>query len=191
MRRSLYVSVRETTVGSLHYLTIEYSGIVPIEFLRHMLHQRQFGILMVGFDGPCQPTPEQVQKAIEHMRRSGISAGAEAGFLWIGPGEVASLCEMELFTCYGYAVLLRATPIGETFEFPYLPVLSGFNKNKLSTRDAALLNSVLSPHDIYVYDDFGETLIVTKNPDILHDLIDQVECLQQEYQTEGEGSQSR
>lgn len=181
MKRSVYISVPEKTVGSLNYLVIEHSAVAPVEFLRPILHQYKFGILMVGFDGPALLIPEQSQRLVHGMQSEGVPASITAGFPWVSPDGVPKMCEMESFTCEGDALLLKKQPVQEDFEFQYLPDLSGFNKDKLRAKYVTFLSSILSSSDVYVSDvfAFSETLVVTKNSGILHALIDELERLRQ------------
>jgi len=67
-KRSIYCSVPEKTIGSLHYLVIEYSAVDPVEFLRSILLQYKFGILLIGSDGPNPLIPEQSQLLVQGMQ---------------------------------------------------------------------------------------------------------------------------
>jgi hypothetical protein len=181
MKRSVYISVPKKTVGSLSYLVIGHSALAPGEFLRPIMLQYKLGILLIGIDAPSLLNPEQSQRLVNGMQHEGVSASITAGFPWVSPDGIPKMCEMESYQCQGDALLLKTQPVDETFECSHLPCLSGFNKDKLRAKDVNLLNTILSSNDIYVRDElaFAETLIVTKNTDILQALIDEVEYLQE------------
>jgi len=136
---------------------------------------------MVGIDAPSLLNPEQSQRLVKGMQREGVPASITAGFPWVSPDGILKVCEMESYTLQGDALFLKDKPVDETFKFPHIPKLSGFNKDKLKSKDVDLLSTLLSPNDVYICDElaFDEILVVTKNPGILHALIDEVERLRQ------------
>jgi hypothetical protein len=158
----------------LSYLIAEHSGLDPIDFLKKVIEAFAFGILFLGHDAPTFLSASETERMVEGMHREGIEAVTNAGFIWVNHNELPKLYQKKSCNLFGDAVLLTAQPVGEDFSCTSLPEPSGFNKNKISSRDTIVLDQMLSGDDIYVYDDFRETFIVTKNSEILDIIHDEI-----------------
>jgi hypothetical protein len=97
-----------------------------------------------------------------------------SGFIWVGHNECLKLHQRGWFALIGDAFLLKKQPPGEDFKCNRLPKLSGFNKDKISSKHAVILETILSEDDVYVYDNFRDSLIVSKAPSALDTILEQI-----------------
>jgi hypothetical protein len=171
-KRTVSCAVYKKASGQLSYLILEHYGVAPIEYVRHVLDGYKVGILFLGCDGPSLLSVTEAQRLVEGMKGEGILARIQAEFPWVRYDEIPKLYQKEWFTLEGDALLLKPGPVSERFECAHLPKPSGFNKDKISSTDSALLHSILSDDDVYIYDDFTESFIVTKNSNILDKIVD-------------------
>lgn len=164
--RRIYCEVLIREQGQLNYLIVGYSGISPIEFLRKTIEEYRFGLILLGYDAPSFLSNKETERVFEAIHSKGIDATKNAGFIYVRYNEL-KLYKKDLFTLFGDAVLLTRRLPEEHFNFTFLPKPSGFNKNKISKKGVELLNDILFDDDVYFYDDFVESFIVTKNPEVL------------------------
>lgn len=184
-KRRIDLSVPKASVGSVEYLCIEHSCIGPMEVLRSVVSSHGFGVLILGSDGPSLLASGQGERYAKAMEKEQLYAEMIAGFLWLSVETARRICERDWFTCEGSAFLLKRHPPDMGFTCSELPNLSGFNKDALSPKAISTLEGMLSPEDIYVHDDFSETLVVTKDDRILDRIADEVERLHKACQGEG------
>ena len=170
-------SVPRATVGCLQYFSVGHSGTAPIQFLRPIIREYDFGVLVLGLDGPSLLDRDHAAKSAEAMNREGIGARVVAGFLWLEAEAARRVCDREWFTCEGSALVLTKELPDPSFACSPLPDLSGVNKHILASEAISVLDGALSANDIYVHDDFTEVLIVTKNGEMLDDVAHHVEQL--------------
>jgi hypothetical protein len=167
-----YVKASEEQCG---YMILEWGGIGPINYLRRVIDEYRFGILFLGHDGPSLLSSDEWNRLTEGMRCIGIHAELRSGFCWSSYVEVAKIFQRPEYSLQGDAVLLKAQPPGNDFECKWLPKPSGFNKDKISKKDAAFLSTILSGDDVYFHDDFQYSFIVTKSPKILSVILKEIE----------------
>ena len=158
----------------LSYLILEHSGVGPIDFLRCVINDYNFGILFLGSDAPSLFSIDQAKRFVHQAKREGIMSSIEARFPWIPHNEVCKLCKKDWFTLEGDALILKTSRVLGNFECTRLPDPSGFNKDKISPKDIDYLNSFLIGDDTYIHDDFTETFIVSKNPDVLDIIVQEI-----------------
>jgi hypothetical protein len=176
-KNHIWISVPQKEVGCLSYMAIGHSRFAPDEVIWPILYEYKLGILLLGVDGPSLLTSEQANRIVQSMNDRKIPAIVTAGFVWVSPVDAHKLCHLGGFSYESNAFLLRTEPVEENFECPYLPELSGWNKDRIKERYALLFSKMLSTNDIYIHDDFTESMIVTKNRDILRAMADEVRRL--------------
>ena len=151
----------------LNYLILEHSGVGPIDFIRCVIDEYKFNILFLGCDGPSLLSFQESKQLANGMIKEKVYAGLKSKFPWVSYSEVKKLYPKDWFTLEGDALILKINDIDENFECIHLPEPSGFNKDKLSSKDARYLNSILFDNDVYIHDNFRDTFIVSRNSDIL------------------------
>ena len=162
-------------LNSLNYLIIEHSNVAPRIFIEYLFGAFDFGILFLGIDGPHIVSKENVKNLIEAFEEKAFPGSLREGFFWVDSQEVLKLAKNDLFVCEGNALVLKTEPPEKGFTLPHLPKPSGFRKDKISLRDAGLLDEVLCDNDIYLHDDFVDCFIVTKSKEIFNLILEKVE----------------
>jgi len=174
-KRWVSCAVCQKAPGQLGYLVLEHSAVGPIEFLRRVINEHKFGILLLGCDAPNLLSITEAQRLVQWMKSEGILVSIRSGFPWISHDEVPKLHQRDWATLVGDALLLKTKTVEQDFKCTHLPEPSGFNKDKLSSKDAAFLDSILSDDDVYIHDDFRESFVVTKNSDILDAILEEIQ----------------
>jgi hypothetical protein len=158
----------------LSFLILGHYGVGPIDFLKCVIDEYKFGIFFLGHDGPRLLSFQESRRLVEGMNKEEVQACLKGKFLWLSYYDVKKLYQKEWFTLEGDAVLLKINDIEDNFECSRLPKPTGFNKDKISAKDAEYLNSILFGDDVYIFDDFQETFIVSRNIDILDIIADEI-----------------
>lgn len=172
--RIINVPCRKKT-GELEYLIIEHSAIGPADFLGDLINKYSLGVLWLGHDGPSMLSLEESKRLINGMRSENIQATLNSGLIWVGHDECPKLYQQKWFTLEGDSIILKSKSPEEEINCERLPKPSGFRKDKISSKDNEILESILSGNDVYIYDDFTESFVVSKNTDALDTILEQIE----------------
>lgn len=173
-QRISYITYKKSN-NQLSYLISD--GVAPIDFLKNVIDEYKFDILYIGCDGPSLLSLKESMQLVKGMKADHVQACLKGKFLWINYDEVNKLYKKDWFTLEGSAIILTKQDIDENFECISLPELSGFNKDKISQKDTYYLNSILYSNDVYVRNDFHETLLASKDIEILHMIENSLEDL--------------
>lgn len=166
-----------TTPNFLNYLIISRENIAykdPFFLIEGFLEEFNFGLLILGLDGPLLLSSQGIEKAIKGMSKDGIFANVKNGFLWLPHQEALKLISKKVAICEGNALLFKTEISAVVFAITDLPEPHGFLKDKVSLRNANLLNQLLGVNDLYIYDDFEDCFLVTRNKKIFDSILEKV-----------------
>ena len=177
MKSIVNCAVYVKALTGLSYLIAEHSGLGPIDILKKVIGKHRFGILFLGHDGPSILSINETERMVKAMNTESVEAVLHKNLVWLNCSEFQRLhqrlgCSME-----GDAFILSPQLPEKDIKLVSLPIPSGFNKDKISSKNRSLLDAVLSCNDVYVHDDFQVTFIVTKNPEILEDIHNEIVAL--------------
>ena len=173
-RGYIELSIPQTVSSSIQYLSVEHNGIAPREFLAPIIREYNCGILIIGSDGPELLRQPQANRIAGAVGLEEIAVTVVAGFLWLDSGAAYDICAKTWFTCEGNALILMKEPPEADFACSQLPDVSGPSKSAFSKQMLSVLKRMLSGDDVYVHDDFTETLIATKSTKMLDAVLGQV-----------------
>lgn len=161
----------EGKVDELHYCIIEYRGIDTIEIINDLL--TDMGILFLSLDSD-KLTGRKIKEYEEILNKNRVPVTVETDNLWLDKKDAHTFLHAKRPIIQGNELIFSPDPFLNTI-LPLSKPLKGVENNKLREQAITYLKSTLRDTDLYVNDDFTESLFVTKNKEIFNSVKNNVD----------------
>ena len=147
----------------IHYCILEYRAVDPFHIVKDVL--AGLGVIFLRLDGD-KLEGKKILKYRDILKENKVPVDIVAGNLWVGKEGAKVYLQGEGPIIQGNELIFSSVAPSEALRgFP--DPRKGRERNRLKEGVAAELRATLKDTDIYIFDDFSECLIASKDKRII------------------------